>query len=379
MRPVRLLVITDEMEVGGTQRQITMLLKGIDRSRVEPELVYFRNRSSLVDELLTAGIPVTHIEKRGRIDPFFVSRLSRFIRRGRFDVVHCFSFTGELWGSVAHMFAGHGHLVSSIRGVYEWYSGLQWRLKTWVTRRSYCVVANSHAGARYALTRMGPTFEDKMRVVYNGVPEKAQMPTAARAALRAELGILPTTFVTLFVGRLVDHKNLPSLVRAAAIVESGEYDQTILLAGEGPERSALAAEVEATGCTSIRFLGEREDVDRLLQIADVLVLPSFREGLSNAILEAMAAGTPVVASSVGGNVELLQDGKTGLLYPSDDHEALARSLCSLIEDATRRGDLSDAARRHAQTNFTQTAMVRQMEEIYLKASEYPEAVGITQG
>lgn len=379
MRPVRLLVITDEMEMGGTQRQITMLLNGIDRSRFEPELVYFRNRSALVDELLAAGIPVTHIEKRGRIDPLFVRRLSQFIRRGRFDVVHCFSFTGELWGSVAHMLAGQGRLVGSIRGVYEWYSGLQWRLKTWVTRRSYCVVANSHAGARYALTQMGSQFEDKIRVIYNGVPEKPQMTTEARAAFRDELGISPATFVTLFVGRLVDHKNLPSLVRAAAVLEREAHDQAILLAGEGPERPALVADIEAMGCKSIRFLGEREDVDRLLQIADVLVLPSFREGLSNAILEAMAAGTPVVASSVGGNVELLQDGKTGLLYPSDDHEALARSLHLLIEDPAHRDDLSAAARRHAQMNFTQSEMVRQTEEIYLKASECPEPVGLTHG
>ncbi len=379
MRPVRLLVITDEMEVGGTQRQIAMLLKGIDRSRFEPALVYFRKHSPLVDEVLAAGVPATHIEKRGRIDLAFVRRLSQFVRQGRFDVIHCFSFTGELWGAVAHVLSGQGHLVGSIRGVYEWYGGLQWRIKSWVTRRSYCVVANSHAGAHYAVTRLGSKFEDKFRVIYNGVPENKPMPTDEHAALRAALAIAPQTFVTLFVGRLVDHKNLPSLVRAAAILERSPHDQTILLVGEGPERPALLEIIQAMGCTSIRFLGERDDVDRLLQIADAFVLPSFREGLSNAILEAMAAGTPVVASRVGGNVELLQDGKTGLLYPGDDHEALARSLSMLMDDPVRRRELGAAARRHVLANFTQTQMVRQMEEIYLQASECLEPTGLAQG
>ncbi len=216
-------------------------------------------------------------------------------------------------------------------------------------------------------------------MVYNGVPKNKRISTDENAALRTTLGIAPQTFVTLFIGRLVDHKNLPSLVRAAAILERGPHDHTILLAGEGPERPALMVAIQEMGCTSIRLLGERNDVGRLLQIADALVLPSFREGLSNAILEAMAAGTPVVASRVGGNVELLQDGKTGLLYSSDDHEALARSLSVLMDNPARRRELSSAARRQAQTNFTQAQMVRQMEEIYLQANECLEPTGLAQG
>ena len=371
MRPIRVLIITDEMEVGGTQRQIAMLLKRIDRSRFEPELVYFRNRSVLVDEIVAAGIPVTQIEKNGRIDILFVRRLSQFLRKGRFDVIHCFSFTGELWGAVARLLAGHGQIVGSIRGVYEWYGRLQWRIKRWVTDRSYCVVANSHAGAKYAAAQMGRHYENKIRVVYNGVPEKQILSTAEQVALRAELGIAPLTFVTLFVGRLVDHKNLASLVRAAAILRNDPKDHQILLAGEGPQRSLLTKSIDESGCTNIRLLGQREDIDKLLQIADVLVLPSFREGLSNAILEAMSAGTPVVATSVGGNVELLQNGKTGLLYPSNDHEALAHHLSQLMENPERRTRLSTAARHYAIEHFTPRQMVSQMEEIYMQASKRP--------
>jgi glycosyltransferase involved in cell wall biosynthesis len=379
MRPLRLLVITDEMEVGGTQRQITMLLKGIDRSRFEPELVYFRNRSKLVDEVLAAGVPVTQIEKRGRIDLAFVQRLTRFIRHGRYDVIHCFSFTGELWGSVAQLLASRGRLIGSIRGVYEWYGPLQWWIKRQVTRRSYSVVANSHAGAKYAQTRIGSASKGKISVIYNGVPELQSITAAKRESLRGELGLASQTFVTLFVGRLVDHKNLPSLVRAAQILERSSHDQTILLVGDGPERSALMADIQATGCKRIRVLGERDNVEHLMQIADVLVLPSFREGLSNVILEAMVAGTPVVASSVGGNIELVQHGKTGLLYPGDDHEALAERLSLLMNDPALRDELSVAARRYAIANFAPSQMVKQMEDIYLQASERMSSIRLSQG
>ncbi|HEY4555929.1 MAG TPA: glycosyltransferase, partial [Lysobacter sp.] len=115
MSPRRVLVVTDEMEVGGSQRQIVNLLAGLDRARWQPELLYFRNRSFLVDEVERLGIPVHHLPKHGRIDPRFVARYAALLRRGDYDVVHAFSLTAELWTVLARTLSGAApRVVSSV-------------------------------------------------------------------------------------------------------------------------------------------------------------------------------------------------------------------------------------------------------------------------
>jgi glycosyltransferase involved in cell wall biosynthesis len=361
--PRKLLVITDEMEVGGTQRQIVALLKGIDRRRFQPSLVYFRSPSFMVDELRHAGIPVTCIPKRRRIDPAFFLALRRHIREGGFDIVHCFSFSGELWGMLAHRFGGRGRFVSSIRGTYGWYSRLQWWLKALVSRHSCCVVANSVAGAAYAVEQKGASSTQTV-VVYNGVAVPPLTPGLDRNEFRAGLGLSATTVAALFVGRLVEHKNVPSLLRAADRLRRQAVDFVVLLAGDGPLTVPIQQLIQQLGLEScVRLLGERGDVGDLLAASDFLVLPSYREGLANVIMEAMAAGRAVIASHVGGNGELVQDDKNGLLYASDDDAALAAAMSRLILNPSERVRLSAAACARA-GEFSIEQMVRRMEQVY---------------
>lgn len=357
---LRVLLLTDEMEVGGTQRQIAFLARALDPARFAPAVAYFRNRSFLVDELEAGGVPVAEIPKRGRIDPAFVRRLVAHLRRGRYDVMHCFSFTGELWGAVARRLVAapaRPALVSSVRNKYDWYSGLQWRAKGWVSRQSCRIVANSRAGAEFARARMSLP-QDAIDVVYNGV---ALGPPAA------PVSGAPVT--ALFVGRLVEQKNVPVLLRAMRRLQDAGTPLRLRLAGDGPLRGECVAQAAALGITGrVEFLGERADARELMAAADVVVLPSRREGLSNVILEAMAAGRPVVASDVGGSAELVEHGRTGLLFPSDDDAALAAALSALAADAARREVLGTEGRRRAEERFSVEAMGRSMEAIYTECA-----------
>ncbi len=373
MQRIKLLVVTDEMELGGTQRQIAALLTGIDQKRFEPVLVYFRNQSVLLDEVNNAGIRIVQIEKGSRVDFLFLWRFMSFLRRENFDLIHCFSFTGELWGTLAHVLAGRGRLISSIRGVYEWYQPAQWLVKAWVTRRSYRVVANSYAGAAYASEKMGERAKGRIEVIYNGVNVPTEMTALQRRAFRHALQIPDDAVLGLFVGRLVGHKNLPSLARAVSLLEAAGTNLVMLLAGDGPERAALTYMIRESGCRTIRLLGERNDADQLLQACDFLVLPSFREGLSNVILEAMMAGRPVVASRVGGNVEIVQHECTGLLYPSDNHVALAAAISRLMSSSELRSRFGTAGRQLVLDRFSHTDMVQRMESLYLRAFQSIES------
>lgn len=358
---IRLLFITDEMEVGGTQRQIVHIAKGLDRRIFDPTVAYFCNRSFLVDELADAGVQVVEIPKRIRFDPLFVKRLVEFMRSGKFDLVHCFSFTAELWGAVARRFlpgAIRPVLITSIRSTYDWYSPLQWRLKRWTSTEARTVIANSRAGADDARARMG-LRHGAIEVIYNGV---LQVSSAVPPPSPDEEGV-----TALFVGRLVDHKNIPVLLRAMTRLREAGVPIRLRIVGDGPLRKAHSEHVVTAGLGDIvEMLGERSDTPELMAAADFIVMPSIREGLSNVILEAMAAGRAVIASAVGGNVELVESMQTGLLFASDDDVALATAMRLLAENRPLRERLGACGRELAMDRFTVSAMVRETQAAYLR-------------
>lgn len=360
---IRILLLTDEMEVGGTQRQIVHIAKALPKDRFLPTVAYFRNRSHLVDELRDGAIPVIEIPKRGRLDPAFVLALRKVIRHGQFDIVHCFAFSGELWGTVAcRLLAARSRpvLISSIRNTYEWYSGLQWALKKWVSQQSTYIVANSRAGADYASGRMGLPA-GAIEVVYNGVDAPLRAGVTAPALPRTT----DSEAQALFVGRLVEQKNLAVLLRAMHRLSQLNFPLHLKIAGDGPLRQFCEQTIDALnlrGC--VELLGERSDARRLMEDCDFIILPSLREGLSNVILEAMFASRPVIASAVAGNSELIDHEKNGLLFTSNDDEALALAMARLAGDAPLRQRLGDEGGRRARGRFSVEAMIQTMQNLY---------------
>lgn len=371
----RVLLLTDEMEVGGTQRQIVHIAKGLDRRRFEPSVLFFRNRSFFADELEAAGVPVIQVEKRGRIDLRFVRELAGRLREGRYDVLHCFAFSGELWGSVARRMVPAQQrpvLLSSVRGTYEWYSPLQWRIKRWVSSQSSAIIANSGAGAAYAHEKMSLP-EGAIDIVYNGV-EMPSIPAHGVEQVRRSLGVDERTSLGLFVGRLIVHKNIPTLLRACKLLQDRRAPLRMAIAGEGPMRAELEEQIRALGLEStVLMLGQRSDVGALMAAADFVVLPSFREGLSNVILEAMMSGKPVIASRAGGNVELVEHERTGLLFDIEDAPALADAMQSLAQDPARRAFLAEGGQARANERYSVPAMVRAIENHYAEAAQQRRA------
>lgn len=367
---IRVLLLTDEMEVGGTQRQIVHIARNLDRERFEPAVLFFRNPSFFVDDLQRAGVRVIQVEKNGRFDAGFVWRLVRVLARERYDVVQCFAFSGELWGAVARRLLARGQrpaLISSVRGVYVWYSRWQWRIKRWVSGQSERVIANSRMGGEFASEQMGlPT--EAIRVTYNGV--HIDPPTPGRGdALRAELGVPDGGMLVLFVGRLVAIKDVPTLLKAVAALRATHPGLRLALAGDGPLRAAIEQEVATLALGDIvRVLGQRDDVNELIGAADALVLPSLREGLSNVVLEGMMGGKAVVASRAGGNIELIEHDRSGLLFDVGDVDALAGELGRLTRDGALRARLGEGARRRAIAEFSIPSMVQAYERHYAEAA-----------
>ena len=378
-RPLRVMLMTDEMEVGGSQRQIVQLALGLKERGIECVVLYFIKPSFLVDRLHAAGIQTLRVDKRRRVDPEFVWKLRQAIRQWAPDVLHCYSFTAELWGAIATQLLPASErptLITSVRGTYEWYSANQWRMKHWASQRSQGIISNSREGAEYAARQMGLPLS-RFSIVHNGVevPEPA---ADAVAALRKEYtaaapngqAAAPFETLLLFVGRLVEHKNLPRLLDAFARVAAERPHVRLLLVGGGPLHDTLAARIRELKLDDrALLLGERPDVAALMKAADLLVAPSLREGMSNVILEAMALGLPVLATRVGGTPEVIEDGRHGVLVDPIDTQALADAMLQLIDDPVRRQAIGQAGRQKVLEQYSPPAMVSAMLKEYSRVSQ----------
>jgi glycosyltransferase involved in cell wall biosynthesis len=358
----KVLVATDEMEVGGSQRQITNLLTGIDQKKVEPILLYFRKNSFLVDQIKASGVRVHYLPKAGRIDPGFLVKLVRFLATEKFDVIHAYSLTAELWLAIARMFTGAPRIISSIRSTYDNYAWWQWRLKQWITGQSALVISNSRMAADQAFDRMALPVSS-CAVVYNGIrsPTTVHPLPPDRSASRGE-----NDFILTFVGRLGPEKNLPCLLRALHRLQQQGARRRIgvWLVGDGSERANLEGKIAELALDHVDMLGERQDVEALFAHSDAVVLPSIREGLSNAILEAMASGKPVIASAVGGSPEIVRHEENGLLFPSNDDQALADAIARLYDAPAFRVELGALAKTDVVERFSIASMVQQFERHY---------------
>jgi glycosyltransferase involved in cell wall biosynthesis len=363
MQPERLLIVSDEMEVGGSQRQITHLLCNLDRAKWQPELLYFRRPSFLLDKIKAAGVPVHCIPKKRAIDIGFLHRLIGLLRAGRYDLIHCFSVTAELWVSIAHAFVRKPALIVSMRDMGHGLSPRQWTIKRALCRNADAIIANSQRAA----DRLEAELDGKRHVemVPNGVVAPASLSPERRAEVRAALPIpRRDAIVVLFVGRLAAQKNIPLLFEALTRFDPPQRP-VLLLAGSGPLGDELKAKAASLGLgADAVFLGDRSDIGDVMQAADLVVLPSHDEGMSNVVLEAMAAGCAVLASDVGGNPEVIVDGQSGLLFAAGNLNALAERLATLVADEAKRADIGCKARERIADNYSIPALIERTSAIY---------------
>ena len=364
MAPKRLLVVSDEMEVGGSQRQITHLLCHIDRNAWQPELLYFRRPSFLLDRISAAGVPVHCIPKRGAIDIGFLHRLIGLLRGGHYDLIHCFSLTAELWVSIAHKFVRpQPALIVSMRDMGHGLTSRQWTIKRALCRNADAIIANSQRAADRLESELGG--KHRVEMVPNGVQAPAPLTPERRAEVRAALPIpRRDAVVVLFVGRLAAQKNIPLLFEALARFDAATRP-VLLLAGSGPLRAELEAKAAELGLAGDAvFIGDRSDIGDVMQATDLVVLPSHDEGMSNVVLEAMAAGCAVLASDVGGNPEVIVDGESGLLFAAGDADALTGRLRALVADERRRESIGRKARERIANNYSIRALIERTGAIY---------------
>lgn len=320
------------------------------------------------DEAGRLGIPVETLGMRpGWPDPRGLLRLAALLRRWKPDVVHSHMVHANILARVARLLAPIPALVSTVHNSYEG-GALRMAAYRMTNRLADLTTIISQAAAERYL-RLKAVSEDRLRVVPNGVDlERFRPDPAARERMRRELG-LGDAFVWLAVGRFEAAKDYPTLLHAFADPAGGGGEtpsSVLLLAGQGTLRDASEALATDLGIASrTRFLGVRRDVPDLMAAADGYVMSSAWEGLPMVLLEAAAAGLPVVATRVGGNDEIVRPGVNGYLVPARDVPALAGAMREMMAlPPPRRRELAERGRAHVREHYALGGVLDRWESIY---------------
>jgi len=328
----------------------------------------------LGEQMRSEGFEVIDGQRQPGVDWEVAKTIKRLSRERRIDLLHAHQYTPFFYASVSRgmtpintrppvIFTEHGRHYPDERSIKR-----VWANRLTLLRKRDRVTAVGEFVKRALVNNEG-IDPQRIEVIRNGIDPDAFDPgpdrKATRDAVRAELDIPPDATVLLQVARFHPVKDHATALRAFAKAHEQHPEGVMVLAGDGdkrPDMESLAAELNIA--PAVRFLGVRDDVDRLMPAADIFVLSSVSEGISVTLLEAMAARLPVVATAVGGNAEVVEHDVTGLLSPRKDHEAMATHMAQLIADPTQRGWFGEAGHARLLDRFTQQQMHAGYERLY---------------
>lgn len=353
----RILYVITELDVGGAEKALAELAARLDRAAYEPEVACLSGRGPLAADLRARGIPVHCLDARGWWDLAALWRLRRLIRKAH--IVHSFLYHANLAARVAALASG-ARVVGSAR-VAERSRPARRRLECLTHRLVDAEVCVSSGVRDYMAAGGFPRA--KLVVIPNGVD--AARFAGRDPAFKARLGLRPDAPLVTTIGRLHEQKGMDAFVRAAASVRRSRPECRFLIVGAGPLEAELREAAKALGLAQgLTFLGHCDHVPAVLRATDVFVLASLWEGMPNVVLEAMAAGAPVVATRVEGTLDLLEHDQTGLLVMPRDVPGLVSGILRLLDEPATARRLADAAQARAREHFSLDAMVRRHEALY---------------
>jgi glycosyltransferase involved in cell wall biosynthesis len=354
------------LRVGGAELLAARLARRL-RGDFDFLFVCLDELGSLADELRAEGFPVHLLGRRPGVDWRCSLRLAKLLRSEGVGLLHAHQYTPFFYGMTARLlyrrppvlFTEHGRLHPDYPRPKRMLAN-----RVLLERRDHVVGVGE--AVRQALLHNEGLPPGRVGVLSNGIDLTAFSNHAAeRLDVRRELGVGPADFVLIQVARLDTLKDHATAVRTLERVVRQRPDARLVLVGEGPERAALEELVRQRGLVEhVRFLGLRRDIPRLLAAADLCLLTSVSEGIPLTLIEAMAAGLPVVATSVGGVGEVVANGDTGLLAPAMSELCLSDAILRLAGDANLRRQMSQRGRARAAELFSEEQMLGSYRRLY---------------
>ncbi len=363
--PIQVLYLITELGTGGAEKLLSQFLAHLNRDQFAPIVAcLYGGDSTIAGEIRALGIPVIDLRMTAKWRWDALWRLYCLLRRERPTIIHTSMFHANLTGRVLGRLAGVP-IIITWRHSIDIGGALREFVNRWTVQLDDRIVAVCELVRQTEIER-ARVHPDKVITIYNGIALEdfsADPLTAVR--IRQIFDIPPDAPLLGSVGRMHRSKDFSNLLTAIAQVQELVPTVRALLVGDGELRDELVAQAQSLGLSDVvTFAGIRGDVPDILAALDIFVLPSLWEGLPLALLEAMAASLPVVATTVGGVPEVVVDGETGLLVPPQNPQSLAHALLTLLRDPARRCKMGQAGRKRVEKYFTVERMVQQTEALY---------------
>ena len=365
----RVVVVSSRLDIGGTERHLTRVLPELRRRGIDISLFVMERGGRLEPQLIASGVPVAGSERRG--SRFFNAvsagwQLRKYVQQVRPDILHFFLAEPYLVGSLATSSAEIIRMMSRRSlSVYQTRHRFLALLERRLHARTAVLLGNSTAVVEELIRESGS--QHRVGLIHSGidVPER---PTAQqRSTIRRTLAIPSEAFVLLVVANLIRYKGHADLVCALALIKDvlPQPWRLVLVGRDQGIGDQLREDARKSGLTeNLIWLNERTDPESLIDAADVGILTSHEEGFSNSLLEAMARGIPVVATAVGGNLDAVINGESGILVPVGAPAALATAILQLSENAMLRTRLGEGGRERIEKFFSLDACVQRYVNLY---------------
>ena len=357
-----------KFHIGGAEVQVLNLLKNLDTESFSVSLCLLnRGDIEMENEARKYVDSVFFLGFRWRNFPWSFLKLVKYLQDGRFGVVHAHLQYANLIGRLAGWFAGVPVRMTTEHGMNLWKSKLLLAIERVMNRITDVKICVSHDIMEIRHRKEG-TPDNKLFYIPNAVdPDLFGEDPDSKERIMAEFGWDDEDLLILSLGRVVEVKNYPLLVEAVVELNNKMPGVRCLIAGDGDRKKEVQAKIDDLGAgDNIKMAGERRDIAALLAAADLFALSSFREGLPVSILEAMAAGVPVVSTDVGGVGEAVTGGETGLLVPSGDAEAMASAFEQILTDTPLRMSLTNNASKTVNERFSMNSVAKKLGDIYVK-------------
>jgi glycosyltransferase involved in cell wall biosynthesis len=366
-RRIRVAHVITGLVLGGGGQVMWTIARNFDKSRFDADVYCIIGGGELVEDIEALGMPVriipAHVASSVlKYQPMQVLELARCLRRGNYDVVHTHLFQADVIGGIAARLAGIPRIVKSLHNMGGWKK----RHHLWIDRALATdrVICCSDYLAQSA-TRQEGLDPARVVTIHHGVDPSRFQVNVQRAEYLAALGLDPRRRVVGTIGRPIAEKGHEYLLGAIPQILAAHSDAQFLIVGEGPLREQLQAQVARLGLQDrVKLPGARPDIAELLSVMDLFVFPSVSEGLGIAILEAMAARVPIVASRIRPLTEMISDGENGVLVEPRNALALAEAVNGMLGDRARAEAIRDRAFEHVSTTFSERRMVAAVERVY---------------
>ncbi len=360
--PLRICLIIPTLDRHGAEKQLCLLAAGLPRDRFDVHVIALTRTGPRATELATAGIPVHLVGKSRKLSPLSLLRLTRLLKLLRPDLVHTWIFAANCYGRVAARWAKVPQIVAGERCVDLWKTQRHLLIDRRLSKFTRCIITNSTGVVQFYVERGLPA--DLFRVIPNGIAPAAPSGITRHEAMQ-RMGIPDDRKVIGAVGRLWPQKRYRDLICAVDLLGVIQPQVTLAIIGDGPQRDELLRyRDQVTDPQWVRFVGDRDDVPDLLPHLDAFWLGSAYEGQSNALLEAMQAGRPVVVSDIPGNRDLVEHEVSGLVLPLGDTGAFAKQTHRLLSDPDLANRLGQAAANRIASEFTVEKMISRHASLY---------------